>query len=260
MLGYDLQEGAVIMKKALVVSFLLALAAATLVPAAPPAVQMTLKVEPVKYSGPCPDTVKFRGSITAEAACTLAVRVVRSDIWKSDPKNVVFAKAGTQTVEFEASWKAGFKGWVALEAEVATSGRGPASIKPPFQSNRVELTFNCVPLYDIRGAWTVDFLDTLSSPSYHQILHITFTGQTSASGMCTCPELAIVMPMGGTWRCGLASPNSVEYVAFDSQHRWVWSGQLTSATAMNGTMTEYDTLPNSPPVTRPGGSWTGTKN
>jgi hypothetical protein len=78
--------------------------------------------------------------------------------------------------------------------------------------------------------------------------------------MCTCPELDKIMPMGGTWRCGFAGPNSVEYVAFDANHRWVWSGQFTSATAMNGTMTEYGTVPNAPPVARPGGPWTGTKN
>jgi hypothetical protein len=246
-------------KKAIFFVVLLVFFAAAAGSTSAPAVTLGLKAAPTSHTGACPVTIKFMASVTAGEACVVSVRAVRSDGWKGEARSLRFEKPGTQTFESEAKWNDSFKGWVALAAEIAPPGRINMLAKPlTFESNKVNLSITCVPSYDIRGTWTIDLLDQLSSPAVHDIFHVTFSGNNPGSGYAESTDQKVLV--AGSYRCGLSSPASVEFVGATSTRQWVFSGHFTAQNAMTGTLTEVNLEPNANPKSRPGGPWTAVRN
>ena len=95
-------------------------------------------VNPASYSGSCPATFTFTGTIVVKGAGMLRYRWVRSDGAKGPIKGLVFKASGSRTVKSE--WQLGAtgqntSGWQALRV-----------ISPERkESNRAEFTLKCVP-------------------------------------------------------------------------------------------------------------------
>ncbi len=85
-----------------------------------------------QYSGTCPSTINFQGTISAPKAGEVKYTFVRSDGGRMTARTLKFDKPGTK--EVTTSWKLGksLTGWVAIEIEA-----------PKFRSNRSIFEVNC---------------------------------------------------------------------------------------------------------------------
>ncbi len=104
----------------------------------PPAFQVTsvtASAQPQRYSGPCPTTVRFTGTITATGSGTVTYAWQRSDGATSGKETLTFAASGTQTVT--ESWSLGgpslpsFSGWeqlVVLAPQSLTSNQATFTV------------------------------------------------------------------------------------------------------------------------------------
>lgn len=82
-------------------------------------VEMMLRANPVKYSGPCPVTIKFSGRISvAGGGGQVSYKFLRKDGASGPIKTLDFASAGTKNVA--TTWRLGapgqsFRGWRAIK-------------------------------------------------------------------------------------------------------------------------------------------------
>lgn len=116
--------------------------------AAPPViVTATVGAVPSSYSGYCPKTIVFKGTITASAACTVQYKFIRSDGATKPVQSLAFIAAGSKTVD--DSWSLGdtFSGWEAIQ------------IISPTHSTSAQASFalTCLPKPNITGAMQKHF-------------------------------------------------------------------------------------------------------
>jgi hypothetical protein len=109
-------------------------------------IKLTLRPSPANYSGSCPATVRFTGTITAAGVSQLQYRVVRSDGIRGPVTTVNFPPSGGMHA-VAGTWRLtqDLKGWESIEvltpvkitsspaAFSATCKTGAASIAKPAQ-------------------------------------------------------------------------------------------------------------------------------
>ncbi|MGB9005596.1 MAG: hypothetical protein WCB96_07730 [Candidatus Aminicenantales bacterium] len=100
---------------------------------APGDIAAKLSVDPASYTGDCPVTVTFQGTIAAKKACTVQYRFRRSNGATTPVKVLNFLGAGFKTVG--DTWKLDkkYSGWEAIEVTA------PVQI----QSNQASFTVTC---------------------------------------------------------------------------------------------------------------------
>lgn len=96
----------------------------------PRVVAAMLRAEQPVYQGPAPQTVQFRGTITANGPCNVNYTFLRSDGATGPVHNLAFAAAGSQPVS--TTWTLGrnYSGWQAIRV---TSPNPLVSARAPFR-------------------------------------------------------------------------------------------------------------------------------
>lgn len=96
----------------------------------PAKVTATLEASPTKYTGQSPAHVRFRGTITATAACVVKYTFVRSDGSSTGERTISFTGAGTKSIGDSWSVLQNMSGWEAIRV---TSPASAQSSKASFE-------------------------------------------------------------------------------------------------------------------------------
>lgn len=101
----------------------------------PLTISVNLAADPASFTGYCPVTITFTGSIKASGPCTVQYKVIRSDGATKPPQTVFFAFAGSKAVTDTWKLNMSYSGWEAIEV------LSPVKIK----SSQANFTITCTP-------------------------------------------------------------------------------------------------------------------
>jgi hypothetical protein len=101
----------------------------------PPTVSANCAADPVAFTGYCPTTITFKGTIAVSGACTVKYKFIRSDGALAPLQTANFFSAGTKVVT--TTWTLGksYSGWEAIEVV------SPVKVK----SGQANFKITCIP-------------------------------------------------------------------------------------------------------------------
>ncbi len=189
----------------------LSLAAALALPLTAQAPTATLSASPAAYSGKCPTTITFNGSITAPKAGKLQYKFIRSDNANAPIQTLEFDKPGTKPVS--TTWTLGgpglpeYEGWQAIQIvypQQVTSNRAVFKVKCVAEPLRVMASLKATPEHFQGKCPAIIKFDGSITVSQATTVKYRFTRSDGAQA----PEQSLVFaapgtkPVSTTWTLG----------------------------------------------------------